>query len=588
MRTTRLILALLAWCVVASESPVAIAQFVPATIAGTVMDQSGDPVADATVTLYGPTLPGGSNALQTDAAGAFRFTDLAAGNYRIGASKSGFVAVQEGQRSYRVGGRAFPLRNGERRDVRLRLPRLGAITGRIVDERGNPLVNASVRALEISMSGGYRRIVPKAEARTDDRGLYRLHSLWPDDYLVCASTHSTAPLTEAQHLQLQVDRMHQNVAIATGPAAASARERLAALEARLPARIDPVRGYAPVCHAAATGVRATITIGPGDERAGVDLRLADTRLARIEGTVSGLELGPDQEAMIRLLNQDEALPGVLEAMNIAGEGRFRFWHVPPGRYAMVLTGHPSSRKPSPALWVATAPLVVGTEDVTDAALEVPKSATIRGEVVLRGKSAPTPAAVERVEVRLETARHDALTRFVGPYTVRPDASGRFEIPAVPPGSYHLSAGIREQPQTWFLDAVTAGGKDLLVDTLDIKPGQVVTGALATLTQHRGSLAGTLLDANGAAVPGAAVVVYPVDERYRGLNAKRIRYAASSPDGDYIATGLGAGEYRVAPLVDPDIGAWYEPDFLQQLDATAVQVSIVVGRQKILNLRVPDP
>jgi protocatechuate 3,4-dioxygenase beta subunit len=585
MRTTRLILALLAWCVVTSRTPAAIAQFVPATIAGTVMDQSGDPVAGATVTLYGPTLPGGSNALQTDSTGAFRFTDLTAGNYRIGASKPGFVPVQEGQRSYRVGGRAFPLRSGERRDVRLRLPRLGAITGRIVDERGNPLVNAWVRALEISMSAGYRRIVSKAEARTDDRGLYRLHSLWPDDYLVCASTRSTAPLSEAQHLQLQVDRMHQNVAISSGPAAAAARERLAALEARLPARIDPVRGYAPVCHAAPTGVRATISIGPDDERADVDFRLTDTRLARIQGKVSGL--GPDQMAGLILRNQDDALPDVLEGMSIAGEGDFRFWHVPPGRYAMELTERSVSLKPSPVRWLAVAPLVVGNEDATGVVLEVPKSATVRGEVVLRGKSAPPPAVVERVEVRLETARHDALTRF-GPYIVRPDASGRFEIPAVLPGSYHLSAGIRDQPPTWFLDAVTAGGKDLLVDTLDIKPGQAVTGAIATLTQYRGSLAGTLLDANGAAVPGAAVLVYPVDERYRGLNAKRIHYAPSSPDGDYIATGLAPGDYRVAPLGDVKCCGWYEPELLRQLDATAVQVSIVVGQQKILNLRVPDP
>jgi hypothetical protein len=40
------------------------------------------------------------------------------------------------------------------------------------------------------------------------------------------------------------------------------------------------------------------------------------------------------------------------------------------------------------------------------------------------------------------------------------------------------------------------------------------------------------------MPGAAVLVYPVEERYRVLNAQRIRYAVASPDGDYVAAGRG--------------------------------------------------
>ena len=73
---------------------------------------------------------------------------------------------------------------------------------------------------------------------------------------------------------------------------------------------------------------------------------------------------------------------------------------------------------------------------------------------------------------------------MGPYIVSPDANGRFELPAVAPGSYHLSAGLREQPPTWFLDSVTLDGRDLLVDTLDVKPGQTVTGAIAARAASR--------------------------------------------------------------------------------------------------------
>jgi hypothetical protein len=568
---------------------VAAAQVATASVTGTVViDGSVDPIADATVTLYAPMLPGGRISTKTDGAGAFRFTDLVGGRYQIGVWKQGFVSIQEGQRHYRSPGRPFTLRDGDRRAVHLRLPRLGVVTGRVLDERGSPMVDAFVRARSITMSAGYRRIRSSAEARTDDRGVYRLQSLWPDSYLVCASTRHTAPLDEAQRLQHQVDRAHQNAGLATGPRAAAAHARAVALESQLPDRIDPVRGYAPVCHAAATGVRAPIVIGPGDERAGVDLRLSDTRLARIEGTVTGLALGADMEAVSTLLNQDEALPDVPQAMRVAGDGRFRFWQVPPGRYAIVVTQRSSSRNPSPMRWLAAAALVVTSQDVTSVVLDVPKSATVRGEVVLRGATDPAAAPAGRVEVRLEPAHHDALTRHVGPYVVHPDPSGRFEFPAVAPGAYHLSAGLRDQPPTWFLDSVTLRGRDLLVDTLEIAPGQTLTGAIATLAPHRGAIGGMVVDGTGEPLPGAGVLVYPAEERYRTLNAQRIRYAVAAPDGNYVAAGLPPGKYRVAALGDAAFGAWYEPGFLRRLDATAIQVSIAADEQKRLTVRSPAP
>lgn len=550
-----------------------------------MVDASDAPIADATVTLYGPTLQNGSLSMRTDDHGTFSFRWLAPGGYRIGATKDGFVPVQEGQRDYRYAGQRFTLQAGEHRDVRLRLPRLGVVTGRVVDERGHPLADATVRALEISMASGDRRLLLKAEARTDDRGGYRLHSLSPARYLVCASTQGTAPLDDAQRLQLQVDRARQSAGLAPRPVAAAAAERLAALEAQLPARIEPARGYAPACHRTPAGTRTTIAIGPGEERAAGDLRLADTRLARVEGTVARLALGPDQDAVIQLLNRDDALGDVPEAMRVTADGRFRFWHIPPGRYALVLTQRGRS-SPSPMLWLAAIPVVVADADVTDVALSVGKHATVRGEVVLHGRGPAGPGLLGRVDVRLEPARQDALTRYLQPHTVRPDAAGRFEVAAVAPGSYHLSAAPRGQPQTWFLDAVTLGGRDLLVDTLDVKAGQAVTGAIARLTQHRGSLAGTLLDETGGPVPGAAVLVYPIDERYRGLSAQRIRYVVSSPFGDYTATGLRPGHYRVATLVGVELGAWYDAEVLREIDAAAVSVSIDGTRQTILNLRVP--
>ena len=104
-------------------------------------------------------------------------------------------------------------------------------------------------------------------------------------------------------------------------------------------------------------------------------------------------------------------------------------------------------------------------------------------------------------------------------------------------------------------------------------------------QHR-SWPRRLTARHAAACAGAAVLAYPIDERYRGLSAPRIRYVVSSPFGDYTVTGLRPGHYRVTTLVGVELGAWYDAEVLREIDDAAVPVSIAATRQTILNLRVP--
>src|SRR5205814_1087949 len=153
---------------------------------------------------------------------------------------------------YGRGGRAFPLRDAEHHDIRLQLPRTSVITGRIVDEHDNPAVGASLRALQFSMAFGYRRARSVGMATTDRQGIFRIESLTPGDYVVCASTHETAPLNDAQRLQMEIDRQRRNAAFVLGPQGVEAQKalapRLRALEAQLPPLVPPVRGYAPMCY----------------------------------------------------------------------------------------------------------------------------------------------------------------------------------------------------------------------------------------------------------------------------------------------------------------------------------------------------
>ena len=76
--------------------------------------------------------------------------------------------------------------------VEIRLQRGAAISGRVIDELGEPVIGARVTA-ELR-SGSPPRYRTVATTETDDRGEYRLATLPPAGYLVGVTTVATAAI----------------------------------------------------------------------------------------------------------------------------------------------------------------------------------------------------------------------------------------------------------------------------------------------------------------------------------------------------------------------------------------------------------
>ena len=64
-----------------------------------------------------------------------------------------------------------------RLNVTIRLARGAAISGRIVDEDGDPVIEAGVSAGRLARSGNGLKMVPLKSTTTDDLGEYRLIAL---------------------------------------------------------------------------------------------------------------------------------------------------------------------------------------------------------------------------------------------------------------------------------------------------------------------------------------------------------------------------------------------------------------------------
>ena len=200
--------------------------------------------------------------------------------------------VEAGLRAGPGGPAALPRRrppvhacSGEHRDVRLRLPRLGVITGRIVDERGAPH-GQRVGARAGDLDGG--RLSPDRHRRPKRE---------PTTAASTGCTRSGPTATWCVRRRTALPRSTRRNAAAAGRPGATERPRSATGPAAAAAAGASSRRSRPSCRrasipfvdtrrsaiAAGAGARATITIGPDEERAGVDLRAEGTRLARVEG-----------------------------------------------------------------------------------------------------------------------------------------------------------------------------------------------------------------------------------------------------------------------------------------------------------------
>src|SRR5262245_31491067 len=126
---------------------------------------TGAIVRRAQVRVSGPDI--GTKTAFTDAQGRYEFKDLPAGRFNLSVSKSGFVRMEYGQSRPFEPGRPIELADAQILEkVDVALPRGRAVPGRVVDEFGDPVADASVSAVRTQYSSGKRRLVPSGRAST--------------------------------------------------------------------------------------------------------------------------------------------------------------------------------------------------------------------------------------------------------------------------------------------------------------------------------------------------------------------------------------------------------------------------------------
>ena len=169
---------------------------------------------------------------------------------------------------------AQPLTVAERQSLQANftLGRAGAISGRVLDEFGDPVAGARVQVLRSRYTRGRRTLAPTGVGdQTDDTGAFRLYALPPGDYYVGAALRAATaetPLAEAQ---------------------------------------VGAQTYYPGTPVLAEAQR--IRLGVGEEQPNLTFSLSPVRAVRVSGTVLSARGGPAEDASVRLLSVDRLQPG---------------------------------------------------------------------------------------------------------------------------------------------------------------------------------------------------------------------------------------------------------------------------------------
>jgi hypothetical protein len=369
-------------------------------------------------------------------------------------------------------------------------------------------------------------------------------------------------------------------------------------------------GYAPVYYPGTTAPAGaqTISLGPGEEKAGIDFQYQVVPIARIEGLVTGVQ--SLQGVQVTLVNTGFDVPGVGPGnARVDQQGAFRIPNVPPGQYRLIARANIASpesgqnargagpgrggmpfvapRMGGPGaqptrLW-ATADVSVDGRNVTNVVLTLQPGMSFTGRLAFEG-ALPIPPELSRVRVTLSPIQTPGVTGNVStPAAALVDNDGRFTIASVTPGRYRVSAGA---PGGWYVGSVAIDGQEALDYPIEVKPNQSVSNAVITFTDKQTELTGTVVNDRSQPVVDYSLIIYPADKRFVTAFTRRIQTTRPATDGRFSFRNLPAGEYRLVPVLDPEPGSWLDPAFLDQLDSSATRISLSEGEKKDQTLRVP--
>jgi hypothetical protein len=509
------------------------------SVAGVVIDEkSEDRIAKAFVILRRDQ-EGGIGAI-TGSDGKFTLRDLDPGTYVLTVERDGYVVPRGVSQTVQVQAGQTTA------DVKLKLQRTGAVSGRILAADGDPVCNVSVlvspvRARKDDHSGN-------RFATTNDRGEYRVFQIVPGEYRLSA-TYS--PRSGFDGVRIQ-------------PAAKADAAPAPGGEAY------PTVYYPGLTDSRQAGV---VKVEPGADLQGLDLQLVRTHGVRVRGRVAVSYSPPPLLLMVNLtpISWRDTPGQTLNVLVRDPKGEFEFQGVLPGSYRLQVqaAGFDEASRMS-----VHRPLEVGASDIEGIEMTLGQPQSVSGRIVApEGRNLP-PGLIVMLQAREAGDAQGGGMALVG------DA-GAFTIPKVAPGEYDVVVGSTKGGDDTYVHAIRMGDTDALAEGLRVGEGSVPPLDIV-LKANGGAAECTVNDDKGAPVPDASVLLVPDAPRQRQLAL--FGECQAKADGTCEIVGITPGEYHVYAFPAGTQIDRRDPDALKPFEKYGEAIQLAEGERTQLTLK----
>jgi len=492
---------------------------------------SGEPVRRASVTLQPSGVDGKTTATMSDARGGFHFEGLEPGIYTLSAERTGFLRQEYGaRRPFSAGAPIVVAARQDIKDIDLKLTPQSVISGKVLDEEGDPVENVTIQVLLPVGRGSSRRLQKIDDTETNDRGEFRIPGLGPGTYILAA------------------DR----------PDADFGRDQSGQAEEE----------YVPTFYPGVTELLSAVPVQlvAGQETSGRDFQLRKAKVYRLSGRV--VRAGSSQNIQLTLLPRDPAKPMTSFAplhTTMRPDSSFAMRGVQPGSYDL------------------TAMRMEGRQQLLGR-LPVEVTGNVDGLTFPVGESVEFTGLVQ-----IDDDRRAVLTRTLvllfpwgGPPQVPLSAmieeDGSFRIGGVPRDLYRLD--FLWLPEDAYVKSIRMGGQEVLEKALDLN--RAAASPVEIALSVKAAVVEGLVQADGKPAAQSEVILAP--EPSRPNQPYLYKRAFTDQKGRFRITGVAPGEYKVnasgATMVPvPDL------ELADLLEGEGVKVNVREGGHEHVELKI---
>jgi hypothetical protein len=434
---------------------------------GTVVNSvTGEPLRHAAIALLGARTQDNNTSLSADAGGHFTIANLPAGNYTVQASKQGFAP-----------GRAIPVAlSADQSDINIKLQPFGRLTGTVVDDAGDPILNASVQLFKAAIQNGRRVIQPASHAMTNDLGEYHVASLPAGRYYASATAQPEPDGTA-----------YARTFYGGGPDIGSAAplELDAGGSQRADIRMRPVQSFA---------VRGTIVNLPEHMQPYLNIARRGSVLAANEGHATQVD---------------------------PISGKFEFRGVTPGDW-MVTAGCFDQG----VQLFGTGEVVVSEADAEGLTISMGRADALSGTIHAEGQEAAKFNS-HSLFVALQPARDGSQPAMSAAFK----EDGTFSLTGVQPGEYTL---VTRSQAPWYIKSVRLSGREISGQPFTVNSSGGDGAIEITVAAGGAQIQGTVVEGTTPVLTGFVLLLGPGPERVSGIDpAGKFFFGALAP-GDYTA------------------------------------------------------